>query len=241
VLGDVAPGERLPSVADLASSLGVSRAVVRDATRTLAARGLINVRQGHAMQVTEPSDLAFGEAVVLLLLRSQVTLGDVFSARAVIEIGVGPLAAQRGTAADWDLMEARLHEFEEALNARDWHRVELAHADFHLQILRALHLPALDLLLEPMQQIILVTLPPSPEEPEGWELESHYPILEALRRGDEEAVRRALSEHLRWLDRSETAARNVPLRETVNISALRDRGRTGNTPTPQHIRNTSQS
>jgi GntR family transcriptional regulator, transcriptional repressor for pyruvate dehydrogenase complex len=177
------------------------------------------------MQVTEPSNLAFGEAVVLLLLRSEVTLGDVFSARAAIEIGVGPLAAQRGSAADWELMEERLREFEAALNDRHWKRVELVHADFHLQILRALHLPALDLLLEPMQQIILLTLPPSPEEPEGWELTTHYPILEALRAGDEDGVRRALTEHLGWLDRSEAAARNVPLRETVNISALRSLGR----------------
>jgi GntR family transcriptional regulator, transcriptional repressor for pyruvate dehydrogenase complex len=221
VVGEVVPGERLPSVADLASLLGVSRAVIRDATRTLAARGLINVRQGQGMQVTEPSNLAFGEAGVLLLLRSELTLGDVFSARAAIEIGVGPLAARRGTAADWAHMEGRLREFEEALNRRDWDRVEQVHADFHLQILRALHLPALDLLLEPMQQIILLTLPPSPQEPEGWELASHYPILDALRAGDEEGVRRALSEHLRWLDRSEAAARDVPLRETVNITALR--------------------
>jgi len=223
VSGELASGERLPSVADLASSLGVSRVVVRDATRTLSARGLIHVRQGHAMQVTEPSNLAFGEAVVLLLLRSDLTLGDVYSARAAIEIGIGPLAARQGTGADWDLMQSRLQEFEEALNKRHWRQVELAHRDFHLQILRALHLPALDLLLEPMQQIILLTLPPSAEEPEAWELSSHYPILEALRGADEEGARLALTEHFRWLDRNDDeAARLVSLRDTVNLAALRN-------------------
>src|SRR5262249_41773883 len=57
--GDLRPGERLPTEAKLGEILGVSRSVVRDAVRTLAARGLVTVRQGTGTVVASPTDAAY--------------------------------------------------------------------------------------------------------------------------------------------------------------------------------------
>ncbi|HUT20164.1 MAG TPA: winged helix-turn-helix domain-containing protein, partial [Anaerolineae bacterium] len=49
--GSLKPGEELPSEAQLASELGVSRIVVREAMKTLQAHGLVKVAQGKRISV----------------------------------------------------------------------------------------------------------------------------------------------------------------------------------------------
>ena len=63
VYGELAPGERLPTESELCELLGVSRSVVRDAVRTLVARGLVEVRQGRGMIVAAPDDHAYSVAL----------------------------------------------------------------------------------------------------------------------------------------------------------------------------------
>ncbi|MCZ7671106.1 MAG: winged helix-turn-helix domain-containing protein [Chloroflexi bacterium] len=47
--GDFVPGEALPTEPELAEAFGVSRAVIRDATRMLAARGLVQAEHGRGV------------------------------------------------------------------------------------------------------------------------------------------------------------------------------------------------
>src|ERR1700678_3310308 len=47
------PGELLPSERDLAEKFKVSRTVVREAVRSLAARGLVRVTAGRGVEVIE--------------------------------------------------------------------------------------------------------------------------------------------------------------------------------------------
>ena len=41
------PGDKLPNEVELSAQLGVSRATLREAIRTLAARGVLEVRRGR--------------------------------------------------------------------------------------------------------------------------------------------------------------------------------------------------
>jgi len=222
VRGELKPGERLPTEAELGSLLHVSRSVVRDAMRTLTARGLVSVRQGRGMIVAQPSDTAYGEALVVLLMRSDLTMGDIMDARAAIETQLGALAATRGTSDDWDAMESRLTAFAAAVKAGNWERAHVEHLNFHLGLLRAIHLLALEFLLKPMHQIILrSSLPPSIEERELWDVDVHYPLLYALRRGDESATVVALQRHFGFLaDERYSAFRAMPFREAPTIDDL---------------------
>ena len=65
--GDLQSGVALPTEPELADQFGVSRAVVRDATRILMARGLVEVRHGRGVFVTPPNNDSFGEALLLAL------------------------------------------------------------------------------------------------------------------------------------------------------------------------------
>jgi DNA-binding FadR family transcriptional regulator len=178
--------------------LGVSRSVVRDAVRTLAARGLVDVRQGRGMMVAQADSNAFGHALMVLLSRSGLKMGDVVDARAELEISLVGSAAQRGRPVDWDRLDASLKEFSDAVEGSRWEEARQTHLQFHLGILRALHLPALEVFLLPMAEIIVVSAaPPRLEAEEDWEVATHHPILEALRAGDPAAAEAAMREHFR--------------------------------------------
>lgn len=194
--GELASGEKLPTEGELGELLGVSRSVIRDAVRTLVARGLLTVRQGRGTVVAEPNDVAFGEAMLLLLARSPVTMGDVVEARAAIESQLVTLASRNATAADVGQLEASLEAFSDGVVRGDWERARSAHLEFHLGLIRAVGLPALTLLLRPMTEIIVVSsAPPRLEAKEDWEVATHGPILEAVRAGDAVAAERAMQAH----------------------------------------------
>src|SRR5690348_13585465 len=53
--GEVKPGERLPTEAELTAKLGISRTCVREAIKSLESLGLISVRQRIGATVLEPS------------------------------------------------------------------------------------------------------------------------------------------------------------------------------------------
>jgi len=74
--GALAPGDALPAGPELARQYGVSRAVVRDATNLLAARGLVDVRHGSGVYVTASQTEAFGDALLLALQRAEATAWD---------------------------------------------------------------------------------------------------------------------------------------------------------------------
>jgi GntR family transcriptional regulator len=55
IIAAAEPGARLPSEPDLAKSLGVSRATLREAMRTFETQGLIRRKQGSGTYVTHPT------------------------------------------------------------------------------------------------------------------------------------------------------------------------------------------
>ena len=92
------PGELLPSERELGDKFNVSRTVVREAVRSLAARGLVRVTSGRGVEVSAfgPGDVA---ASMRLLVRGHEGLdyGKVNEVRTAVEVQVAGLAAQRAT------------------------------------------------------------------------------------------------------------------------------------------------
>jgi GntR family transcriptional repressor for pyruvate dehydrogenase complex len=81
----------------LAAQFGVSRAVVRDATRMLAARGLVDARHGRGVFVTQSAVVPFAEALLLALRRAGATAWDVERFEQMILPEVLAEAARRAT------------------------------------------------------------------------------------------------------------------------------------------------
>ncbi|MGW9414271.1 FadR/GntR family transcriptional regulator [Arthrobacter cupressi] len=206
VRGDYAADSRLPTEAELCESLGVSRSVVRDALRTLSSMGLIAVRQGHGIFVTSPDDDQLVRALALRLHRSDLKIGEVMEARRVIEGAIAAEVAHVGTPDDLARIRGFFEQFRTAVKNSQWKDAHLAHSNFHLAILKALRLPALELVLPPLQELILgSSLPPETEEIDMWDVDAHEPIVTALESGDAHLARAAMRAHFDYIDKPEYA------------------------------------
>lgn len=95
--GELESGEALPTEPELAEQFAVSRAVVRDATRILMARGLVEVQHGRGVFVTEPENEAFGEALLLALRRVGASAWDVEQFEQMLIPEIVALAAASAT------------------------------------------------------------------------------------------------------------------------------------------------
>jgi GntR family transcriptional regulator, transcriptional repressor for pyruvate dehydrogenase complex len=193
--GELKSGERLPTEGELGQQLGVSRTVVRDAVRTLTTRQLVRVRHGFGMEVAPLSDLPLAHALADLLMRANVTVGDVLDARAALDRQLAPLAARNATDGDVAQMEYQLARFDGAASAGEATVAQDAHLEIHLGLVRAMHMPALELLLKPMAEVILLSSVRPAPDPERWEVDSHRPLVAALRAHDEQHLVRAVDEH----------------------------------------------
>lgn len=101
--GHYAPGDRLPSEADLCAHFAVSRPTLREALGRLTARGLLVARRGAGggAFVTRPSTEAAGEQIAALIALSTRGGGDaralLTEARIQLQIGCAELAGLRGS------------------------------------------------------------------------------------------------------------------------------------------------
>ncbi|MCV7282225.1 FadR family transcriptional regulator [Mycolicibacterium flavescens] len=143
--GELTPGEKLPSEAELIDEFGVSRTVVREAVTRLRAEGLVETFQGRGsfvLAVPQPSSFMVESAA----LRTQRDVLDMVDFRIGVESEAAALAAARADDRGRRTISAALAEFvgaapEDAVQADyRFHRAvaEVSANRFHLELLDSL-------------------------------------------------------------------------------------------------------
>jgi len=115
--GGFVPGTALPTEPQLAETYGVSRSAVRDATRLLLARGLVEVRHGKGVFVTDSQREPFADALVLALRRAGATAWDVDEFMQSLVVTAVSLATANATDDEIDEIEELVAGFLRALEA----------------------------------------------------------------------------------------------------------------------------
>ena len=131
--GEYLVGEKIPPESELMQMFGVSRNTVREAVKSLASAGVLEVKQGDGTYVR--SDNRFHANMNQEF--ESVSLDDIREARTALEIAIAQLAARRRTQEDLEKMEAALLKREgytEASQANN--QADLA---FHLAVTEACH------------------------------------------------------------------------------------------------------
>jgi GntR family transcriptional regulator, sialic acid-inducible nan operon repressor len=101
--GRFSPGDRLPSERELMEELGVGRSAVREAMLSLQKMGILVVRSGERARVTVPTaEFLVRElsGAARLLLSQEGGIRQFQEARAMFEIGLARLAAEKATKRD---------------------------------------------------------------------------------------------------------------------------------------------
>lgn len=197
--GALCPGDRLPTEAQLATTHGVSRSVVREAVHRVKSRGLLLSRQGSGVFVAAPAahrPLAFDPAV----LGSVDALVQVLEVRRTLEAEIAALAATRASRSQLAALRRALVAIDKAAAVgQDGVAEDLA---FHRRIAEATGNPQFSFLLGFLEQYLRegmrITRGVEARRDDFFEAvrKEHRSIVDAIAAGNAAAARRAALRHL---------------------------------------------
>ncbi len=193
--GQYAAGAALPAQRELAESLGVSRASLREAISMLEALGLLRSFAGKGVFVTTGQTPT---ATELPTGPNAMPPDAVFQMRFVIEPANAALAARRHDAHSISELRTNVDEMKAALGASDLVAAAECDLRFHLEIARLSANPALEAIARHFQGQLAYSLRlPFADRRHIWQpSDEHAAILAAVESGDVSAARKAMQQHL---------------------------------------------
>jgi DNA-binding FadR family transcriptional regulator len=199
VRGELAPGEILPEQGELSRILGVSRTVVREATKVLAAKGLVESRSKRGTVVLPRSEWRLFDPDVLAWLSEDGLdpefLRSMFEVRRIIEPAAARLAAERATPDELAAIEAPFHAM---ATAEDESVYNDADVRFHAALVAATHNDHLVQLVATFGPALQAGLQAATRH--GWEwpdfheysIGPHREVLDAVRAHDPDGAGEAM-------------------------------------------------
>ncbi len=192
------PGGLLPSEATLAAEFGVSRPVVREALKALAAKDVITIANGKGAIVQPMTSAPLRDFFQRALRNRHATAIELLEVRKGIEVQSATLAAQRRTAQELSELRTILPALGNAVH--DPGAFTAIDTQFHLLVAAASHNKMLHHLIEsirePMQESMrAVSRRRVTEEQHAFALTAHARIVEAIEQAAPEAAGSAMAAH----------------------------------------------
>ena len=190
-LGLLAPGEKLPPERELAAKLRISRSTLRQALTALVQSGHLVSSRGRTggTFVAERPPLTEGGGEL------DQSAWAVLDYRVAIELGSVELAAERGSAAHFDRLEALVEKMAGELeNFEEYRRTDIR---FHIDVAEAAQSPRLLSAMTDVQAQMsdLIALIAHPPEVLARSNEQHAKLVKALRKGDGVRAVKQMREH----------------------------------------------
>ncbi len=197
-VGQLPPGAMLPSENELARVLGVSRPAVREATSTLAGKGVISTATGRAPTVLSLSESPFSTLVNHALVTGQVSTTQVLNVRRGLEAQAAALAALERTPEDVDSLQAIVQAMRSAHG--DIEAFSALDVDFHRTLAQATRNPLMTAVMSAMADVALESSRNGLRQvcsDAEWDavVRIHQDIAEAVVAGDVERARVCMASH----------------------------------------------
>lgn len=207
--GNLKPGERLPTEAQMGVAFGISRPPLREALKALTLMGVLESRQGGRYTVTDLSPSRLIEPFSVMLSVNEYDVDKHFDARALIDLELVRLCCVHATDADRDKIRRLAEEghafYDDPVAFRvldiEFHRAlnEAAHNEYLTAVAQGLYDVGLDMrrIAIAMRGVIRISVG------------QHSEIAQAVLTGDADAACAAYrrhNEHVR-----ETTARSIAL------------------------------
>jgi GntR family transcriptional regulator, transcriptional repressor for pyruvate dehydrogenase complex len=194
--GGFQPGDRLPSIADMARRFGVGHPTLREALKKLETLGIVNIRHGSGVYVgRDDNSLVISNPVFTGSITRRL-LVDLVEARIPVELTTVELAAKNATAEDVEQMRQLLVRASESLD--DDALLSSANMAFHRAIASASGNSVLSQLLEVLtnvfhdEQRVILNIYGSRRR----DHQEHLQILQAIEAGDSELAVSRMRAHL---------------------------------------------
>jgi len=198
--GTLKPGDQLPPERELIKEFGVSRPTLREALKSLAAMGFLEVKQAKRTFVKSMISERMQDPLSLLIRTDTQKIFDLIEVRKAMEAWSAFHAARRATEEDIKQLKSIIKEMKEAFEkGRNWEKED---ADFHLAIAQATHntiqthimSTIYDLLKESVARVF------TDRAKVRKLLQQHYRIFTAIKNHSAEKARDRTLEHLDYVD-----------------------------------------
>jgi DNA-binding FadR family transcriptional regulator len=154
------PGDQVPSEVQIGQKLEISRGSVREAYRTLAALGILEIESGRRPRLQALNPAVLTQVFAYALKTAQVTVPQVMETRRAIEIQSVQLAAVNANEAQLRVLRELVAQMRSAL--ADHARRIAADMAVHTTLAEASHNPLNALLLEslraPLEESMFIDL-----------------------------------------------------------------------------------
>ena len=197
--GKLKRNDHLPSERELSETFRVSRTTVREAIRTLESMKLLQSRQGNGTYVVASSEEALIQPLAAALFNEKDDIRDIFYIRKIIEPHIAELAAENATPQEMEELERILRKQEECIGQREI-IIETDSAFHNLmvkatknRVMERLIIALIDLLKQSREQYLFED---ENDERAVRSLEGHQQILSAVKKGDGNAARKSMLQHL---------------------------------------------
>lgn len=195
------PGDRMPTENQLASRLGTSRTVVREAVKILSAIGRIRAHKGRGLFVANDEGMLGSSRWGSFFLPTDLDhVYRLFEFRKVQEVAASQLAATRATPADLRAIETAAETCREGHVTGQRELFDRGDDDFHIGIATASQNPFLvDAVREArrlQRQSSAIGLHGTVGGHAGEAVAEHAAIHRAIRDGDSQAAAQAATVHL---------------------------------------------
>ncbi|MDE1969851.1 MAG: FadR family transcriptional regulator [Alphaproteobacteria bacterium] len=194
------PGDFLGTEKDIAQRANVSRMVARDALRTLAALGVVEIKvgAGGGVRIAHGNPRQFAEALAVQLDLAGITAAEILDAQRAIETLAAELAAEHATAAELAGLKRLLAAAERQID--DVPAFTRACLDFHLAVAEASHNRVLAAQLRSLQHVSWPTRNPALTRTVALHiLEIHHKLVALIEARDAAAARRLMDEHIKMI------------------------------------------
>lgn len=194
------PGDKLPTEKEMCEMFGVSRTALREALQMLSIQGLITIRKGSGIYVSEYNS---DNAVKPMSQYLQMNLDDalilqVVEVRKMFEPQIAWMAARNRDETDVKLLEKNVSDLKKSDRYDSEHQGQIDQS-FHLKICEATKNPIISLQMDPIfrlmpriRTIVYNTVDTALSEA----VEFHEQIFAAIRDQDSDGARQAMMGHL---------------------------------------------
>ena len=198
--GAMKSGDRLPPERELVGRFQASRISIREALKNLEASGLLTIKPGSGVFVSEVNSKPMSESLASMLRIKKVSINELTEARLILEPNIARLACDRVSPGDLKKLEANIAEALAVIKSTASARVK--NIEFHSLLAESTRNSVLTLtvktlldVLQEMSSEIVDDSPPSVEIA-SHTVKHHKKILEALKRRDAEKVFALLRKHI---------------------------------------------
>ncbi|MEA5152728.1 MAG: GntR family transcriptional regulator [Oscillospiraceae bacterium] len=209
IKGNLRPGSKLPTEAELCANMGASRNSVREAIKQLEAYGVIYIKRAEGTFVTDSYEPRMLSPILYSLILQNNHWSDFVDLRRAIDIGtLYVLMAKHPDGEQLEKLRCALHALEETVSCDKLDVVRITEADcnFHNVVITLANNPQLKTLSEFINRITV----PSREKTTETVIASgeivsyirlHRQMYSVIEQGDKSGIERAVLDHYVFWER----------------------------------------